>query len=586
MHEQIVAGVGEFQAALLQTALTICIALLCAVLYRHYRKPYLLWFAIAWWLYAARLIAIDEFLGTRQWIWLYWHQVATGWTGLALLYAALVFSRGSRWRNAYLVVALFPVAWSYIAIYRLDNFLLAAFPAVVFLSAVTLGTGWVFLSYYRRVRSTGAALLAGALLLWGAHHLDYPFLRSRGYWTPWGYYLDILFTCATAAGILALLLDDLRRGLGALLTVSGDLARGGGDGLGRLLERLLSLPAVRGAALYVMKDGAPRLERGSGAAATWSDAALGSAESDTVSAVVLDGAPRVAARWHAPGGNGTPYRYAAVMPVFNETGATHALVIVGDARDPFAALDTGYLTALGQQLGAALHRDALYAKLEARRAELERLQQRMLEQHETERRRLSFHLHDETAQLFTAVKLQLGVLLEQQSDPAQQQRLTAMLGLLDEGLSSIRRVTRDLRPSLLDDLGLLPALRSLAAEWSQRTGLPVRVEAPPVVPVVSAEGELALFRGLQESLSNVAKHAGAQQVRVGLEIVNEGIRLIVTDDGRGFPEGGIAVDQLERAGHLGLVGMRERVTGLGGRLTLDRASEGGARVTIDIPGSA
>jgi two-component system sensor histidine kinase UhpB len=165
----------------------------------------------------------------------------------------------------------------------------------------------------------------------------------------------------------------------------------------------------------------------------------------------------------------------------------------------------------------------------------------------------------------------------------QRQRLDAMLGLLDEGISSIRRVTRDLRPSLLDDLGLLPALRSLADDWSRRTGVPVTLEASPSLPVISEEGELALFRGLQESLSNVAQHAGARSVIVGLTALGDGMRLTVTDDGKGFPADGVAVDQLERAGHLGLVGMRERVTALGGGLTLDNAAGLGARVTIDIP---
>ena len=123
---------------------------------------------------------IVSFLLTGGWIWLYWHQVVTGWTALALLYAALVFSRGLRWRHWYLALVLFPPVWSYVAIYRLDHFLWAAGPAVLFLSLATLWTGLVFLRYRRRVGSSGARLLASAFLLWGLHHLDYPFLRARG----------------------------------------------------------------------------------------------------------------------------------------------------------------------------------------------------------------------------------------------------------------------------------------------------------------------------------------------------------------------------------------------------------------------
>ena len=111
-------------------------------------------------------------------------------------YAALVFSQRVRWRPWYLAVVLFPPVWSYVAIYRLDHFLWAAGPAVLFLSLATLWTGWVFFRYRRRVASSGATLLAVAFGLWGLHHLDYPFLRARGTWAPWGYYLDILFALA------------------------------------------------------------------------------------------------------------------------------------------------------------------------------------------------------------------------------------------------------------------------------------------------------------------------------------------------------------------------------------------------------
>ena len=96
---------------------------------------------------------------------------------------------------------LFPLGWSYVAIYVLDSFLFAALPAVLFLSAVTAWTGWIFFAFWRRVRAPGAGLLAGALFLWAVHHLDYPFLRARGAWAPWGYYLDIALMLATAGGI-------------------------------------------------------------------------------------------------------------------------------------------------------------------------------------------------------------------------------------------------------------------------------------------------------------------------------------------------------------------------------------------------
>ena len=122
---------SERAAAVLETVILIALTALCLHLFRRYRKPYFAWFAAAWGLYVLRMAAILSFLSTADRAWLYWHQVITGWTALALLWAALVFSRQVRWRPTYLLAALFPLLWAYIAIYQLDNFFLAAGPAVL-----------------------------------------------------------------------------------------------------------------------------------------------------------------------------------------------------------------------------------------------------------------------------------------------------------------------------------------------------------------------------------------------------------------------------------------------------------------------
>src|SRR3954465_13274234 len=271
----------ELDAALLQATITAALAALCAFLFSRYRKPYFAWWAWSWTLYLLRIGAITGFLLTSQRLWLYWPQVITGWTAIALLYAALVFSQQIRWRRWYLALVLFPPVWSYVAIYRLKHFLWAAGPAVLFLSLATLWTGWVFTRYRRKVPSSGATLLAIAFGLWGLHHLDYPFLRARGSWAPWGYYLDILLALAVGAGILLLVLDDLRRGLGALSALSGDLQRAGReqDVLDALLARPLTLPAVSGTALYGVDGSGIRFVRGAGVGASWSGTAPGPAAS-------------------------------------------------------------------------------------------------------------------------------------------------------------------------------------------------------------------------------------------------------------------------------------------------------------------
>jgi signal transduction histidine kinase len=456
----------------------------------------------------------------------------------------------------------------------LDNFLLAAGPAVLFMSLATLSAGWVFYRHWRLVGSTGAGILAWSFILWGLHHLDYPFLRARGAWAPWGYYLDIAFALAVGAGVVILVLDDLGRGLGALADLTGDLQNRGGDVMGALLARPLTLPAVRGTAIYA-KDQA-LFVRGAGNCADWGGTPPRGTLADDIHRAIETRRPQVSAEPPYP-----PYPpYRAVLPIFTGSESTGALVLQGDARDPFTALDDDFLQALGRQVGAALENADLDQRLRARTVELARLSARMVEQHEDERKRLSRELHDETAQVFSAVKMDLAV-LRGQVTPAVASRLDRLMALVDTGIRGIRSVVNDLRPSLLDDLGLLPALRSLAADFGERSGIRITLDAPAQLPSLSKDAELALFRALQEALSNVVRHANARSVDVRIALDRGALALLVADDGLGPASTDTAT--LEREGHMGLTGMKERIAALGGTVRFSGEPGRGARVEVQVP---
>lgn len=422
-------NLAELDAAILQAAITLLVLMLCAGLWIRTHRPHFGWWAVAWGLYVARLLAIGAFLTTRVPVWLYWHQVITGWTALALLWAALVFVRDVPWRPWYVLLALFPPVWSWIAIYQLQNFLLAAGPAVMFLSGATLVTGITFLRYQRHQPSAAAKVLAATFILWALHHLDYPVLRARGIWTPWGYYLDILFTLGVGAGILLLINHEL-----------------------------------------------------------------------------------------------------------NE-------------------------------------------RLRARTSELEHLSRRMVRQHEEERRRLSLALHDETAQVLASLKMQLGSVAER-VDPPLRDRVERAIELVDTSMHGIRGLTSGLRPALLDDLGLLPALRSLVNEFETRNGRHVALTAPDTLPVVSEEAEVVIYRALQEGLSNFARHTSEPVVRVTLSSLADQVRLEITDAGPGLDE---SRTSLEDRGRLGLAGMRERTLAVGGNFTLRSAPSRGVHIVVEVP---
>lgn len=575
---------AEFAAAFLQGAITLALALLCAFLYRNYRKPYFLVWAVAWLLYSLRIGAITSFLVTEERIWLFWHQVTTGWTALALLLGALVFAQGVTWRPAFVGFLLFPVVWSWIAIYTLDNFLLAAGPAVLFLSAATILTAWAFERHHRQVQSTASRFLAVAFALWGLHHLDYPFLRAQGVWTPWGYYLDIAFVLAAGLGILLLVQEDLLRGLHSLSSLSAVLQseRGDDDVMTELLERVRMLPAVRGSALVLLdRNEALRVHRSIGSCEDWVNRRLDADAAHAVGRAISTGRPAVSSR--AGPGHRVRHPYIAALPIFSADRVIGAIVAAGRARDPFAALDDSFLVALGQQIGAALANVDLTRRLGARTAQLEELASRMVRQHEDERRRLSRELHDETAQVLAALNMQIGVARET-AGPRAGPPLDRALELIRDGIRSIRRVTDHLRPTLLDDLGLRSALRGLVDDFRNTQQLDVTFTAPDRLPVLSDDAELALFRALQEALSNVAHHAGASRVAVRIAVDDGILRMRVHDNGRGASPTHIAGAAL--AGRTGLVGMRERVAALGGDCMISSGEGVGTELVVTLPLSA
>ena len=152
---------------------------------------------------------------------------------------------------------------------------------------------------------------------------------------------------------------------------------------------------------------------------------------------------------------------------------------------------------------------------------------------------------------------------------------------VDDGIRGIRRVMNDLRPALLDDLGLMPAIQSLATDVRDRGGLAVDVELPESVPRLAPEAELALFRAAQEALANVIRHADASRVTMRLSVGNRALRLVITDDGRGLPPHAAgAVDPVSR---LGLAGMRERIAALGGQASVAAARPHGVTVSVELP---
>jgi signal transduction histidine kinase len=227
-------------------------------------------------------------------------------------------------------------------------------------------------------------------------------------------------------------------------------------------------------------------------------------------------------------------------------------------------------------------KDRLYQESLRHQQHLRRLSRRIMQVSEGTMRRLARELHDDLGQALTAIKMDLGLIdraLSADSPVRPHVReVREQIGLV---LQSVRNLSQLLRPAVLDDLGLVPAIESYITRFSERTGILVTLEAPTPETRLPRALEVALYRVLQEALTNVARHAAAPHVRVHLGTSREAVALEIADDGCGFD----AARFLEAppADHgMGVLGMRERVATYGGRFAIESAPGAGTRVALTI----
>lgn len=403
----------ECSALGFQSVVTSLLAIACYVLWQRQRGAHFLTWSAAWLLYVVRLGCMSTFLVRRDLVWLFLHQAATGISALLLLAAALQLSRGFVLRPIHALAVPLSVAWAWVTIYGMNSMLVAGVTATVLLSGVTIWTGVIFWRERHRMSTGAAQLLAGAFILWGLHHLDYPLLRGFGAAVLYGVFADVLFIFAIGLGLMFLVLGSER------------------------------------------------------------------------------------------------------------------------------------------------------SRLAARTGELEQLTRLMLHVQEDERRRIARELHDEAGQLLTAVKIELE--LDGQANAG---------ALVGRALAQVRDLSNLLRPSVLDDLGLVAALRALADDFSARAGIRIALDVEGATGRLPSDTEVVIYRVVQEALTNVVRHARATVARVRIASDGQIVQVVVDDDGTGA--GGASP-------RLGWLGMRERVTAHGGRLDIGTAPDGGVRLDARIP---
>ena len=240
--------------------------------------------------------------------------------------------------------------------------------------------------------------------------------------------------------------------------------------------------------------------------------------------------------------------------------------------------------ALHQALKASeRHYRELLDKSRTMQEHLRQLSREILLAHEEERKKISRELHDEIGQTLTAINVKLATLNKEATVNSVdlKKKIASTQRLLEKSMSTVHRFARELRPPLLDDLGLIPALHSCMKEFTRRTDIPVHFKTFAEVEKLDSDKRTVLYRVAQEAFSNVAKHAEASLVTVTIKRLRGAVQIEIRDNGKSFDAERVL--HAKRIRRLGLLGMRERVEMVGGSFSVESEPDRGTTIRAQIP---
>lgn len=227
-----------------------------------------------------------------------------------------------------------------------------------------------------------------------------------------------------------------------------------------------------------------------------------------------------------------------------------------------------------------IENELILAKEKAENSEndLISLNQHLHEVRENERALIAREIHDQLGQSLTALKIDINWLQRKTRSRSEiKAKLNAMTELLTDTIKDVQRISSELRPSILDDIGLAAAMEWYCEDFSTRTGLTVNMEFENI-QFENMNSNLALYRVLQESLTNIIRHANAKVARIKLSRIRNNVILLIQDNGIGIPD-----DKISSSKCLGLLGMFERIKYAGGRMNISKPARGGTKILVDIP---
>jgi len=273
---------------------------------------------------------------------------------------------------------------------------------------------------------------------------------------------------------------------------------------------------------------------------------------------------------------GHPAGRHVTIPLGRDGKVAGVMVLMVPPGRFFTQADKEILAAMGEQIGLAIDRARLYDELREKEEQRGRLLARLITAQEDERRRIARELHDETGQALTALVVNLDFLVRHPIPEARlRQRLVEVRDMAEATLAEVRGVIHEMRPTVLDDLGLEAAVRWLAKRY-EPSGLQIQMELTGLTGRLPDHVEITVFRLIQEACTNTVKHAGANNLRIRVTRRGRWVSVDVQDDGKGF-------DSSLSYNGMGLAGLRERVQLAGGTLLINSAPNSGTRIYAELP---
>ncbi|MFQ5610648.1 MAG: GAF domain-containing protein [Anaerolineae bacterium] len=286
-------------------------------------------------------------------------------------------------------------------------------------------------------------------------------------------------------------------------------------------------------------------------------------------------------RWRRLKGTGYIRSYMGV-PLLVRGKAIGLVTIDRRVPDSFSESNAQLAAVFARHAAVAIENARLFSEVKMQQRHLRRLSSQVVAAQEEERRRISRELHDEMGQALTAIKLNLQMVAASlpPENTVLAERLDEVIELSASALQEVRRLAMDLRPSMLDDLGLVPALHWYVDSFKKRTHIATEVRLPENLSRLPPDVETTLYRVVQEALTNVSRHAKASCVSLDLSLKESGLKLAIFDDGQGFDAGdSINSDSIG----VGIASMKERVDNLGGAFAISSKSGRGTKITVSIP---